>query len=142
MNDYHVMIVIGIIVLIVIAFLIYLRIRGLDGMRKDAYELFRKVEKLYSDDEGTEKMDYVVDAIYAKLPTALQMFLPVSVLRKILQKWFTDIKDFLDNGEMDKSAELDCVKKARELAEAEKESEEEETEEESENEEEREEEDE
>lgn len=83
-------------IIILIAIVLLLRV---EKIRKMAYKLFLQAETtIVGDGRGEERMDYVVSEIRSKLPMILQVFLTETLLRKLLQYFFTSIKDYLDDG--------------------------------------------
>lgn len=92
-----------IIVLLVVIFL-YVKDKSLNDIREDVYDLFLKAEHLYTETgAGEDRLDWVVDLAYPKLPWYIQLFINKDVLKKIIDKWFRGIKDLLDDGKLNDS---------------------------------------
>lgn len=87
----------GILISILI-FSMYLLIKINGDVRKKAYQLFLKAEELFITGSGTFKMDYVIENIYPYLPNYIKIFITLDLLKKILQKMFNEVKDFLETG--------------------------------------------
>ena len=84
----------------------YIKLKGLNGIRKDVYRLFLEAEHQFTETEaGLKKMDYVVQLARSMLPKPLQVFITDAMLKKIIQIWFNGIKDLLDDGKINKSKE-------------------------------------
>jgi hypothetical protein len=49
-------------------------------------------------------MDFVVNAIKNVMPNWLKLFVSDEMLRELLQMWFDNIKDLLDDGKINDSA--------------------------------------
>lgn len=90
---------------LIIVLILFLLIKFSVKFRKIAYKLFVKAEEEYKSGEGEEKMNYVVSNIHSILPGCVSMFIPEAVLKKILQCFFNELKDVLDDGKFNKSAE-------------------------------------
>lgn len=95
MNEY-VIIIIGVLVALIS---VILTIKFSAKFRNFAYKLFRFAETNVA--KG-RKMDYVVGQLYDVLPAPLKV-LPKSFYKKLLQKAFDEIHDFLDDGERNNS---------------------------------------
>lgn len=67
-------------------------------LEKKAYQLFLKAEELFITGSGTFKMDYVIENIYPYLPNYIKIFITLDLFKKILQKMFNEVKDFLETG--------------------------------------------
>jgi len=86
----------------------YFRGKTLDDLRKDAYKLFLEIEnKPAYYKMGEAKMVWVLKRIRNYLPTWVQSFITDAFLEKMVRKWFKEIKDLLDDGKLNKSAEED-----------------------------------
>lgn len=96
----YLLIIIGVLAILLILFLL---IKFSSKFRKVAYKLFVKAEKEYKSGEGQEKMEYVISNIHSWLPEYISMFIPESVLKKILQWFFDELKDVLDDGKFNES---------------------------------------
>lgn len=100
---------IALIVLLVVTIVIavqYVKMRGLEGIRNDVYQLILKAEHLYEESGmGKQKFEWVIQQARGLLPTWLQTFVSVDTLKKIVQKWFDGVKDLLDDGKVNGSQE-------------------------------------
>lgn len=74
--------------------------------RSNVYKLFIKAEK---EANKGEKMDYVVKQIYLLIPYPFNLFINENVLRWILQKMFDVVKDFLNDGKINKNVEEEII---------------------------------
>lgn len=90
------------IVTIVVAFQ-YAKVKGLDGIRENVYQLILKAEHKYNSGEGKEKLLWVVQQARGLLPKWLQFFVSEATLMKIIQNWFVGVKDLLDDGKVNES---------------------------------------
>lgn len=102
-------VVIGVVLIVaIVAFILYAKNKTLDDIRKDAYQAFLKAEKLFTESgAGVEKMTWVVEKVYALLPTWLRLIVTQSMIELLLQKWFEEIKDLLDDGKNNNSTSSD-----------------------------------
>lgn len=83
----------------------YYKARKIEGIRQDVYKLFIYVEKRFKESgSGKRKMQYVVNAAYQLLPNLLQKILTKEMLEAIIQAWFEEIKDLLDDGKINNSS--------------------------------------
>ena len=78
-------------------------------MREVAYQLFLKAEKIYGRDAGKSKMKWVIGQFYRLIaPGWLTKYLSETTVQEFLQdiydKYYYKFKDFLDDGELNKSA--------------------------------------
>lgn len=85
-------------ILIIIAILIVV-LKFCNKFRNKVYQLFIKAE---NEAESGQKMNYVVEHIYSILPYPISLFVNETGLRWILQKMFDVIKDFLDDGKINR----------------------------------------
>ena len=85
----------------------YIRDLTLADIRTGVYQLFLEAEHTYLETaSGKQKMEYVIQKARSMLPIWAQFFVTEEVLRKVVQMWFDGIKDLLDDGKMNKSAEV------------------------------------
>lgn len=85
----------------------YLKDATLEDIRVDAYKLFLKAENGFKGTgKGKQKMEWVVKAINGVIPNWLKMFVSDDMLKELLQTWFDNIKDLLDDGRINKSTEV------------------------------------
>ena len=101
-------------VLVIIAILIvisviwmgytYIKNRTLDEIRGDVYQLVLKAEHTYRlSSSGKQKMKWVVSQARKLLPGWMQLIISEEMLQKIIQVWFDEVKDLLDDGKMNGS---------------------------------------
>ena len=82
----------------------YLRNRTLDEIRGDVYQLVIRAEHTYkTSSSGKQKMKWVVSQARKLLPGWMQMIISEEMLQKIIQVWFDEVKDLLDDGKMNGS---------------------------------------
>lgn len=85
----------------------YLKDATLEDIRVDAYKLFLKAENGFKGTgKGKQKMEWVVKAINGVIPNWLKIFVSDDMLKELLQTWFDNIKDLLDDGRINKSTEV------------------------------------
>lgn len=99
-------IIVASVVIVVALIVLYIRNRSIEGIREDVYQLFLKAEHLFVESgAGAEKMDWVCEKAYEMLPKVVKLFTTPDMIRVILQKWFVQIKDLLDDGKKNDSVE-------------------------------------
>lgn len=82
----------------------YAKAKGLEGIRKDVYELFLHAEHIYKESgQGEQKLKWVVQQARGLLPKWLQVIMSEEVLLKIIDWWFKEVKDLLDDGKVNGS---------------------------------------
>lgn len=82
----------------------YLKSRTLDEIRGDVYQLVLRAEHTYKESSsGKQKMKWVVCQARKLLPGWLQIIISEEMLEKIIQVWFDEVKDLLDDGKMNGS---------------------------------------
>ena len=82
----------------------YMKMKGLEGIRKDVYKLILKAEYVYKQSgQGKQKLKWVVSRARSLLPGWLQLFISEATLEKIIDTWFMGVKDLLDDGKVNKS---------------------------------------
>ena len=70
----------------------YAKAKGLEGIRKEVYELFLHAEHIYKESgQGEQKLKW------------LQVIMSEEVLLKIIDWWFKEVKDLLDDGKVNGS---------------------------------------
>jgi hypothetical protein len=85
----------------------YLKDATLEDIRADAYKLFLKAENGFKGSgKGKEKMEWVFCAINSVIPNWLRLFISEDMIKELLQTWFDNIKDLLDDGKINKSTEV------------------------------------
>lgn len=98
MNE-KIIIAIGIALILLI---IYFILKFCKNFRTKVYKLFIEAEKHI---KSGEKMDYVVSNIYSYLPRVITIFINEKSLKWILQKMFDTVKDFLNDGKINRNEE-------------------------------------
>ena len=82
----------------------YLKSRTLDEIRGDVYQLVLRAEHTYKESSsGKQKMKWVVSQARKLLPGWMQLIISEEMLQKIIQIWFDEVKDLLDDGKMNSS---------------------------------------
>lgn len=81
---------------------------ALTDLRETVYALFLKAEEKYGRHTGPEKMAWVIKKFYESvMPDNFEQLLPGTTVEKFLQDTFDTgygkLKDFLDDGELNKS---------------------------------------
>jgi hypothetical protein len=107
-NNYQLLIIILMAIVLVSGFIImafqYVRTHGLDGIRKDVYQLFLKAEHIWTESgQGEKRMKWVVQRARGLLPSWLRFTVSEAILKRIIQFWFDGIKDLLDDGKLNNS---------------------------------------
>lgn len=99
------LIVIGVLI-VGMGIYIYLRDKSLEEIRAEVYQLFLAAEHTYTESgSGKQKMKWVISKARGLLPGWLQVFVTEELLYKVVQGWFSAIKDLLDDGKCNKSTE-------------------------------------
>lgn len=95
--DAQTIIGIVIVVLIVIAFIIWLawQIKK-KGLKQFATEMIVKAEDMFHKGENSQKLNYVIDKIINALPKVLQIFITRDTVEKFVQNVFDTVKKALD----------------------------------------------
>lgn len=98
-------VVIAILLIVTIVVVIqYIKQKGLNGIREDVYQLILRAEHMYNESgAGKQKFDWVIQQARGLLPRWLQMLVPESALKNLVQKWFDGVKDLLDDGKVNNS---------------------------------------
>lgn len=77
----------------------YAKMKGLEGIRKKVYDLFLRAEKRFTESkQGKQKLKWVVQQARELLPRWLQVVISEEALMTIIDWWFREIKDLLDDG--------------------------------------------
>lgn len=101
-----VLVIIAVLIVISIIWMgyAYLKNRTLDEIRGDVYQLVLKAEHTYKESSsGKQKMKWVVSQARKLLPGWIQIIISEEMLEKIIQVWFDEVKDLLDDGKMNGS---------------------------------------
>lgn len=97
------LVIIGILLLISVIMIgySYLKDKTLDNLRVDVYELFLTAEHAYKGSSaGKQKMKWVLSQARLLLPNWMQALISEEMLAKLVQIWFNQIKDLLDDGKV------------------------------------------
>lgn len=82
-----------------VVYIICLVIKGeWDKLRELAYKLMLSAERLFTENQGEEKMEAVFAAVYKLVPELFYRFVPPDYMKKKLQEWYDLAKDYLDDG--------------------------------------------
>lgn len=82
----------------------YAKAKGLEGIRKEVYELFLHAEHIYKESgQGEQKLKWVVQQARSLLPRWLQVIVSEEMLIKVIEEWFAAVKDLLDDGKVNGS---------------------------------------
>lgn len=95
--------VIFILVAIVLVFQ-YIKLKGLEGIRIDVYNLILKAEHTFKHGDNTQKLEWVVQKARSMLPGWISFFITTDGLTLIIEMWFRGVKDLLDDGKMNGTA--------------------------------------
>lgn len=96
-------IVILAVITLVIAYQ-YAKMKGLDGIRMDVYQLILKAERMYNESgQGMQKMKWVVNQARGLLPKWMQSIVTEEMLVRVIEEWFKGVKDLLDDGKVNGS---------------------------------------
>lgn len=101
-----VLVIIAVLIVISIIWMgyAYLKNRTLDEIRGDVYQLVLRAEHTYKESSsGKQKMKWVVSRARKLLPGWMQLIISEEMLEKIIQVWFDEVKDLLDDGKMNGS---------------------------------------
>lgn len=101
-----VLVIIAVLIVISVIYMgyTYLKNRTLDEIRGDVYQLVLRAEHTYrASSSGKHKMKWVVSQARKLLPGWMQLIISEEMLQKIIQVWFDEIKDLLDDGKMNGS---------------------------------------
>lgn len=101
-----VLIIVGLLILFSVILMVfsYFKNRTLDQVRSDVYQLILKAEHTYKESSaGKQKMKWVVQEARKLLPDWLQVIVTEEALQSIIQAWFNEIKDLLDDGKVNGS---------------------------------------
>lgn len=93
------------ILIVFTAYVLYLAAnKKWEQLRAAAYRLMLQAEKTFTGSKrGQEKFEYVFQKVYSLIPFWLQFFFPPGELKELLQEWFNDIKDYLNDSKINGS---------------------------------------
>lgn len=80
------------------------KLKGLDGIRAEVYQYMLKAEHKYVSGQGRQKLRYVVGKARGLIPGWMQFFITDDILINLIETWFKEIKDLLDDGKVNESA--------------------------------------
>lgn len=101
-----VLIIAGLLILfsVILMAFSYFKNKTLDQVRSDVYQLILKAEHTYKESSaGKQKMKWVVQEARKLLPDWMQAIITEEALQSIIQAWFNEIKDLLDDGKINGS---------------------------------------
>lgn len=101
-----ILIIIGIVIAISVLMIAYayFKDKKLGEIRVDVYRYFLKAEhKMKESKAGQQKMEWVISRARLLLPKWLQILISDETFKKIVQLWFDQIKDLLDDGKLNHS---------------------------------------
>lgn len=82
----------------------FAKIKGLDGIRNNVYQLMLKAEHVFNESgQGQKKLKWVVQQARGLLPKWLQIFVSEQMLMQLIDRWFKGVKDLLDDGKVNSS---------------------------------------
>ena len=82
----------------------YAKMKGLNDIRENVYQLILRAEHLYTESgQGEQKLKFVVHQARGLLPGWLQLFITEDMMVKIVNEWFIGVKDLLDDGKINGS---------------------------------------
>jgi len=82
------------------------KMKGLEGIRAQVYQYMLKAEHMYVSGEGRQKLKYVVSRARQLLPGWLRFFITDDFLMNLMDVWFGEVKDLLDDGKINDSTSL------------------------------------
>ncbi len=82
----------------------YFKNATLEGIREDVYKLILRAEHTYlTPGSGRVKRKWVVSKARSLLPRWLQTIVSEEMLTRLIQNWFSAVKDLLDDGKYNHS---------------------------------------
>ena len=79
------------------------RMKGLEGIRAEIYQYMLKAGA------GRQKLKYVVGKARGLLPGWLLFFISEDFLMELIDMWFAQVKDLLDDGKINNSENQDIA---------------------------------
>lgn len=101
-----VLVIIGLMIVISVIWIAYsyLKEKTLDQIRADVYQLILKAEHFYTQSSsGKQKLKWVVQEARKLLPGWMQALISEDAMQRIIQVWFDEVKDLLDDGKVNGS---------------------------------------
>ena len=87
--------IILLVVLVILTIVILLASRGKkDIIYKMLYVLIDEAESLYGSKTGKLKFSYVLEKVYAMLPSAMRLFITYGMLEKWIEKALVEMKEY------------------------------------------------
>lgn len=93
-------------VTVIVLLLIVSKIRhcSIEKLRRYAYRAMKYAERKWNESgKGPERMAWVIEKVKRKTPAALRPFISDRFIADTLQLWFYQIKDLLDDGDLNMS---------------------------------------
>lgn len=100
--------IVALVFFILIALVIgfqYVKMKGLEGIRVDTYNLILKAEYMFEHGDNKQKLEWVVQKARSMLPAWISIFVTTEHLTIIIDMWFRGVKDLLDDGKVNQSQE-------------------------------------
>lgn len=93
------------IIAVFAGYVIYLAVnKKWEQLRAMGYRLILQAEKaITGTKKGRERFEYVLKQLYTLIPGWLQFFISEESLREKLQEWYESIKDYMEDGKMNKT---------------------------------------
>lgn len=82
----------------------YVRHVGLESIRERVYKAFLEAEHDFQHGDNTAKFEYVINIAKSAIPAPINLFITENLLRKVVQAWFDLVKDLLDDGKFNGTA--------------------------------------
>lgn len=93
-----------IVVMAIVMLVNYLKNKNLENIRNDVYQLILKAEHKYKENAaGQQKLKWVVGQARGLLPKWMQTLVSEEMLMKVIDTWFSGVKDLLDDGKVNGS---------------------------------------
>ncbi len=75
-----------------------------DEFRMLAYKFILQAEKgITGSQKGQQRFNFVLEQLYNLIPAWLRFFISEKSMRDKLQSWFEEVKDYLDDGKINRS---------------------------------------
>lgn len=103
MNTLLIIISVILAALLAVATIAYLKDKSLDEIRVEVYKLFKQAKEYKESSTGKQKMKWVVNQARKLLPPWIQIFVTEMAFENLLQIWFEEIEDLLDDGKSNDS---------------------------------------
>lgn len=104
MNVLFIIISVILAALVVVSVVAYLKEKTLEEIRGSVYKFFLIAEKKFKESgQGMQKMKWVINQARKLLPSWLQILVTEDTFIHLIQVWFDEIKDLLDDGKSNDS---------------------------------------